>query len=389
MGAKQNKKSQNKVKKAADDHNQELVKPKANNSIGADLAALWRANIQNNNNKSIYLWGVLPLVLLALWSSTTTTPPQVVDVNRSPLGRVLDHVVQVNRDLVWYDHDVPIDVVDRTVYANQNISKGSLILDIPRPTHVWATDALQDPFIRENLFSARHEVTGHLVDHKAYLAAYLAMQANTTSSYSTYLNYLPTAQDYDNHPIFQPLERLAETFATHSMAYILLRNQKVEFESEYRAFVRQSPAFAQHVPTLHDYLVARIHVVSRSYSTLGTAQESDLAGGSKADLDLYLRTLNYNYAKEGFTVMVPILDALNHHHLHYNAEYRYNPDSHSFSIIAAQDITPNTELIINYGSKVDQWYVIRTSILCGFWSGFNFFVSLMYPHDVTCQHVSK
>lgn len=362
MGAKQNKKSQNKTqsKKALVDHDQELVKAKTNNnntnSIGSDLATIWRESIQNNN-KSIYLWGVLPLVLLVLWTSTTasSSPQLVEDVNKSPLGRVLDHVVHVSREIVRYDHEIPFDVVDRTLYANQNISKGSLILDIPRPTHLWQTDALLDPFIRENLFSARHEVSGQLVDHKAYLAAYLAMYANSTSSYSTYLNYLPTEKDYELHPIFQPLDRLAQTFGTHSMAYILIRNQRMEWESEYQAFVRKSPAFGKQVSNLHDYLVARIHVVSRAYSTLTTPQESDVVGGTKSDLDLYLRALNYNYAKDGFTVMVPILDALNHHHKNYNVEYKYNPDSHSFSILAAQDIPVNTELTINYGSKVDQW----------------------------------
>lgn len=352
MGVKQTKKSQKKAhnKKSVDD---EIVK---NQSKKTNDVTIW------NDKKAIYLWGILPAVLLFLWTSTSTKSSD--DIHKSPLEIVLEKVVEVGRETIFYDQYVPFEIVDRTIQAKRGIIKGSLIMDIPRGAQLWQTDALVDPFVRDHLFSARHSPSGKLVDHKAYLAAYLALTSNTTytpnsmnKAHRAYLNYLPKEQNYESHPIFQSHEHLANTFGEHSMSYDLIRRLQLEWDSEYQAFVKMSPDFAAMVPRLEDYLVARVQVVSRSYSTQTSPQESDVVGSTSADLELYLRALNYDYAKDGFAVMVPILDALNHHMNNFNVEYKYNPDSRSFSIFATKDIAKGTELIINYGSKVDQWYV--------------------------------
>lgn len=323
----------------------------------------------SSNKASVYVWGCLPFVLFLLWTSTTTMSSvfrarqhqQDIGNNENgpQLENLLSKVIEVGRKSLFYDKDLSFEIMDRTIKAKKPIAKGSLIMDIAREAQIWHTDALLDPFIRDHLFSAQHSASGDLVDHRAYLAVYLSMHSKKSTvnrKYSSYLDYLPTETDYATHPVLQTPEYLAQTFGKHSMTYNMIRQRQTEWESEYQAFVQKSSEFALMIPRVQDYLVARIHVASRSFTTGSTPKESDLGGTtSSTDLDLYLKALGYDYAKDGFVVMVPILDALDHHHQDYNLDYRYNPDSRSYSLVAARDIPQGEELLINYGSKVDQW----------------------------------
>lgn len=329
----------------------------------------------NDDKKRLYVLGILPLALLVLGSIVSSTLAPSIRAsnsgNKSPLQILFDAVIEAGRKTIFYERDFAFYIQNRKMVARRNIRKGSLILDLPRDAQLWHTEALADPFIRQELFAAKHAASGNLVSQRAYLAAFVALLTSDKDNdltnlpmtrmdpkvLSAYLDYLPKEADYASHPVLQGNDYLARTFGEHSLTYSLIRRRQMEWESEYHGFCQMSKAFAARVPRIQDYLVARIHIASRSFSASAAGLDSDstIAGIPQDDMAMYSKTLGYDYQKDGFVVMAPVLDALDHSMRFSNVDKHYNPDSKSFTLVATRDIPAGTELVTTYGGKVDPW----------------------------------
>jgi hypothetical protein len=259
--------------------------------------------------------------------------------------------------------------------AARPIRAGERLVEIPRRIQFWDLDALRDDFVREELLEARHRRTNNPLCSGAFLAAWLALQINTSPNNNStdddnlirqsYLQLLPSFDDLSGHPILWPNEELVEALGGYSMNYAVAQNYREMVDSEYEALTEVSTTFGEQV-SAYDYLAARINVLTRSFSPGPVAiMEEDL---DEEELDFYKRELNIDFS-QGCHAMVPILDLLNHHP-HPNVVYTYNKEKRAFVISAKTTIHAGWELQDSYGKFTDSHLFAKFGFVNGDGSGY-------------------
>ena len=166
----------------------------------------------------------------------------------------------------------------KTLQSGRRLEQGWKLFEIPRSMQIWTLDALRDPFVKNNLFGAKHLKTSSPVSPDAYLAAHLSLlqskkqdieQINDLSSNPNkelYLNILPTYDDYKEfHPVTFDLRELSSKYGPNSYLYFLVSRQKAEIESEYKSFTKLSSEFRDLV-TYYDYVASRLTVQTKSFN---------------------------------------------------------------------------------------------------------------------------
>jgi hypothetical protein len=219
-------------------------------------------------------------------------------------------------------------------------------------------DALRDPFIKKNLFGARHLKTQQPLTSKAFLAAHLAVlqSSRTRGSHDSvaakqreiYLGLLPTYDDFkSHHPVLFGLRELSSKFGANSYFYYWVSRRKAEIESEYKAFSNVSSVF-QEIVSFEDYVAARMSVQTRTFRSAPL----DKLDASPEELHLYRKHLGIDL-REGSTAAIALVDALNAHHEQHTVEYKFIPETKKFYLYAAKDIPAGAELYTSYGDRAE------------------------------------
>lgn len=242
--------------------------------------------------------------------------------------------------------------------AGRRLEKGWKLMEIPRSMQISVLDALRDPFVRNNLYEARHPKTQQPLSCDAFLAAHLAVLVKEEESIQNdahpkrddarrlFLKLLPTFEDYNQyHPVTFDLRELTKTFGSHTYNYFLVARRKSEIESEYKGLCQASGQFKDLV-TYKDYIAARLSVRTKALFD-GPLDDLD---ASQEELNLYKKHLGIDI-KEGGATMVFLMDAVDGHHQNQNTAYKYVPESKSFYVWAGVDIAAGQQLIKPLGDR--------------------------------------
>lgn len=251
-----------------------------------------------------------------------------------------------------------VDAVDRTLIAGRNLQRGWKLLEIPRSMQIWTLDALRDPFVKKNLFRARHLKTMRPLSSKAFLAAHLAIIRNSPladdpfdeAAYQRkiYLDQLPTYKDFiSHHPVSFDFSDLRSKFGAHTYFYYLVSKRKEEIESEYKAFANESEEFTELV-SMEDYIAARLIVQTRTFKT----ESMDELDASQEELELYKSHLGIDMYG-GCSAIVQLLDFIDSHHEQKNVQYKYLSESKKFYLFVFKDIAVGDALIASYGDRAE------------------------------------
>jgi hypothetical protein len=274
--------------------------------------------------------------------------------------------------------------VRRTLEAARPIRPGEILAEIPRVLQIWDLDALRDDFVQTELLSARHKITGNRLPSGAFLAAYLALQfhqlqqesselKNSTTTMEeipldplrkAYFHALPSPEELSDHPLFWTMEETAELLGRTSVSFGVAFAYKEMVASEYQALVSASPKVFGLTIDENSYKVARLWVLTRSFSPGPQGPQNEL---QKDEWTLFEKHVGTDFHK-GCHTMVPILDLLNHH-TSPNVAYSYNPDKRAFVITAERSIPSSFEIYDSYGKFSDSHLFAKFGFVNGDGSG--------------------
>lgn len=298
------------------------------------------------------LVGVVVVLFSILYGKFTNGKSSVLDTSLHRLLTLSCESGFCMKDLV--------SAVDRKLVAGRSLEQGWKLFEMPRSMQIWTLDALRDPFVKKNLFGARHLKTLRPLASKAFLAAYIALLKTSERGKShddatqilrdVYLGLLPKYDDFKYHPLTFDLREMKSKFGVYSYFYFLVSRRKEEIESEYKAFSHVSSIFREKV-TFEEYLTARLCVQTRAFRS-GPLDGHD---ASIEELDLYKKRLGIDLI-EGSTAMVVLIDAMNAHHEEHNVQYKYIPESKKLYLYAMKDIQAGDELYISYGDRAEYVY---------------------------------
>lgn len=220
--------------------------------------------------------------------------------------------------------------VRRTVKPTRTIQAGEKILEMPRRLQIWDLDALRDPFVKNELLSAR--IGKSALASAAFLAAYLARLLQNAGLNRLMVEYLDALPSYDDYASFHPLlwseQELAEILGEYTSAYDFVKSFQMLIEDEYAAFSLVSPSFAAEV-SRRDYQTARLYVMTRSF---GIPRPT------------VIKTHNH--------AIVPVFDLFNHH-AKPNVDFFYDSIKQALVVTAITAIPAGTEVINSYGQLTD------------------------------------
>eukprot|EP00980_Cylindrotheca_fusiformis_P030704 scaffold25278_cov132-Cylindrotheca_fusiformis.AAC.5 len=296
-----------------------------------------------------------------------------------------------------------LQAVNRTLVATENIPPGEILFRIPRSIQLWDLDALRDPFIRSQLFEAKHKLSGNTPGNEAFLAAYLAVEmARSKQNYSNfnpvilaYFNALPTHAELQTHPFFCSYTDMFKQLG-RSTAFNVFFSYRSMIISEYDAFLAASSEFGKLV-SREAYYTARLNVLSRALRVgPPPPEEAKLSSFLLEEMDnqellndelmAYRDLLGIDLMDKahGSIALIPVADLLNHHP-RYSVGYRYQSEhSNEGSFILSTEhrqIERGYEPMISYGVLSDAHLFARYGFVNSDGSGHTD-VSLAYHHDV-------
>ncbi len=259
--------------------------------------------------------------------------------------------------------------------SNHTIGFHEVVLSLPRDLLIWDLDAMRDKFVRNELFSARHESTGNALDGGAFLAAYLVRKMKLSrgqwdplsesdldeienARFAEYLDILPTFQELEKtHPTLWTVPELEKYLGRLTLSFILIMEYKKMMMSEYDAFCKASEQFKENV-IVQEYIAMRVNVNSRAFGPGVPGPEEEIVGihGVKTlneEIQLYKDETGVDFNK-GCRAMSPILDMWDHH-AKPNVEWRYDTKKRAFVVFGAdkKGIAPMQDIMVSYGTYTD------------------------------------
>lgn len=262
----------------------------------------------------------------------------------------------------------------RTQRAQRAIPRGETVLEIPRKFQIWDRDALKDPFIQNELLTARMPHSNQPFPSGAFLAAHLArllrrirLDDKDVDIHPVLVSYLrdvlPTYASFVAfHPILWTDDELVTWLGAHSSAFSHVLAFRNQIQTEYDALTNVSDTFANQV-SLQDFQTARLNVMTRSFGTGEAPLESSWnVNGHTSLSDLLLRR------DRGTHAMVPVLD-LYDHHPQPNVEFSYSVEKAAFVVSAIAPFTPGQEVFDSYGKRTDSDLFARYGFVNGDGSG--------------------
>jgi len=290
--------------------------------------------------------------------------------------------------------------------SNHSIKSNDLVMILPRNLLIWDLDAMRDTWIRDNLFLARHDITGNALDSGAFLAAFLvrikllglgiwkggndglgALYDNE-QKIMEFLNILPSYHEMQDemsthsHPVVWNEEELYSFFGKLTPSFRLLKGYRNMIHSEYLAFCKTSAEFKQYV-TEKEYTAMRLNVISRSFGPGPPSREEEKNGifGTNSlmeELQLYKKEAGVDLTK-GSRAMSPILDMWDHH-AKPNVEWKYDNLQRAFIIRAIDRIPPMQDIMVSYGKYTDTHLFAKFGFVNGDGSGYTeASIAIMHP----------
>ena len=283
-----------------------------------------------------------------------------------------------------------LKAVHRSFRAKERIPVGETLFEVPRSMQIWDLDALRDPFIREHLFRASHEMSGNFVGAEAFLAAFLALEINRAKKNHrevdllriAYFDTLPTIRELAYHPILTNVTEISEILGLSSYSHRVLEGYRNMIVSEWQAF-SVSKEFTS-IVSRADYTAARLNVLTRAvrtgppppdevmHSSSFLSEELENLDLLKDELEAYKDLLGLDLMNEnvGCIAMVPLADLFNHHpHNHVKFEYQKSPNS-SFAVTSDfRTIKEGHEPMVSYGNIADAHLFGRYGFVNGDGSG--------------------
>jgi hypothetical protein len=320
----------------------------------ATAASNTKSKVESPNNKNPLLgYSALILSMAVVAVAMLWKNHPLID---EPIGETIQSLFDVACKRGYCSES--LELVGRSLKARHPVEKGERLLEIPRSMQIWDLDALRDPFIRKNLFQARHKETSKPCSRDGFLAAYLALQKinaggqTTSRTNKVWLDNLPTLQEFSFHPLLWDADVLEAKLGKRSLAHGMASHFRWEMEAEYEAFTAASSKFARLI-SQDDYRVARLVVNSRSFGTVPPGQNEALPNGEafEDELDMYKRELGIDFSKKAVAV-IPVIDLINHHNVN-NIFWRQDETSHELALYANGSIPEGTEFVASYGDKHD------------------------------------
>jgi hypothetical protein len=285
---------------------------------------------------------------------------------------------------------------------NSTMKKGETVMVLPRHLLIWDLDAMRDEFVQNELFHARHSITGNPLDSGAFLAAHLVQRKNhigqkQQKKYETkdlvkeeeddderfleFLNMLPKYNDLiQSHPLLWPMDQVESLFGRQTPVVNLIEAHKRMIASEYDAFRTVSKVFQEHISEM-EYVIMRINVISRSFGPGPPGPEEELEKGMTLsdELNMFYSKAGIDF-KKGCRAMSPILDMWDHHAAP-NVEWRYERDSRAFVIRVARDEIPALQdIMVSYGKYTDSHLFAKFGFVNGDGSGHTeASIAIMHP----------
>ncbi len=304
-------------------------------------------------------------------------------------------------------HDVALTL------SNHTLKKGETVMVLPRHLQIWDLDAMRDPFVSRELFTARHSGTQNALDSGAFLAAFLVRKKliahglwnshdleefeetgnrkdneATNQRIFTYLDILPTYKELqEKHPILWEEKELVGLFGKLTTTKHLLKGYQTMILSEFDAFCNASEEFNDNVDK-EDYMAMRLNVISRSFGPgLRDEQawlEEEQVGMHhtlelEEELEFYRQKAGIDLLR-GVRAMSPILDTWDHH-ARPNVQWRYRAGDRAFVIsVADQEIPTGQDIMVSYGRYTDTHLFSKFGFVNGDGSGYTeASLAIMHP----------
>ena len=360
--------------------------------------------VKDISHTTLYASGILVLAIIfgAAWNQVTedrATDPFI----RSYLTSFCSRSSRLDGDSFSFSHycDPALAPSRRTQKATRPIPRGRTLLEIPRDLQLWTLDALRDPFVQQELFSAKqsrraattsqHSSRGASISlsQDAFLAAYLALQIvapkHSTDTrpglYYQYLDLLPNRTHFEEyHPVLWPDSQLQQLLGDFTYASEKLQYLKKGIRDEYDAFAKASPDKFAKLVSFQDYQTAKLNVMTRSFGTGPLPPSEALASISLTqELREYEEQLGIDLSR-GVNAMVPVLDFFDSHP-NPHVEYHYDGDSRSFVVRTIRSVNVGDEVYDSYGRHSDGHLFANYGFLNGDGSSYTQ-ASLALQHQV-------
>jgi len=261
-------------------------------------------------------------------------------------------VNQYSRNFLFLDYSASSSSAPPSPGVN---GEASLLTLLPRTYQLWDLDAFRNDFVQEELWGVPLKDPSRAI-FAAYLALLIKGELGSKEGWKdTYFDYLPSQEDYEAyHPVMKDEETLKKYLGDYTHAYLWITDKKKNIQEEYDSFVKESPKFASLV-TSQEYMTARLHVTTRCFST-GSPDDLDTLDGqlSVDELKGYRSTLGADYGRDGFLVLMPLIDSLNHHR-DANTVFHYHAPSQRFGLATTQPVQKGKEFFVSYGEKHESW----------------------------------
>ena len=274
----------------------------------------------------------------------------------------------------------------RSKRVSQDLSAGTILLNIPHSLTIWDLDAMRDPTIQKQLFfpptsSHRTKRSG-----ASYLSVYLARlwkqsrkEGNHPSTLLSYMlspllkDWLQVLPTYDDFRLFHPVlwtdAELRDRLGDYTTAYEYVTIWRMMFETEYAEFADGFDGFSHEI-SLEEYLESRLIVGTRA--ALVRHDEHGFASRTIPDSELnnYKRDAAVDFFEHGFHILVPGFDMFDHDiaNVDETAVYHYNWQTSSFQTLVERKphLPAGSPVTISYGSgKTDPDLLARYGFVTG------------------------
>ena len=274
----------------------------------------------------------------------------------------------------------------RSKRVSQDLSTGTILLNIPHSLTIWDIDAMRDPTIQKQFFFPPTSSTRTKRSGASYLTVYLARlwkQSRKEGNYpSTLISYmispllkdwlqvLPTYEDFRLfHPVLWTDADLRDRLGDYTAAYEYVTIWRMMFETEYKEFADGFDGFSQEI-SLEEYLESRLIVGTRA--ALVRHDEHGFASRTIPDSELinYKRDAAVDFFEHGFHILVPGFDMFDHDvsNIDETAVYHYNWETSSFQTLVERKphLPAGSQVTISYGSdKTDPDLLARYGFVTG------------------------
>jgi histone-lysine N-methyltransferase SETD3 len=242
-------------------------------------------------------------------------------MSQDPIDRMIAWLVASGAECGRFGVDRR-DERERGAYALAPISKGDVILRIPR-RYIINDEVVNASAIGKKIAASGARLRSAYSPMAAYL---LEARRDERSFYRPYIETLPVS--YRHMPIFFREQELSLLKGSYTLK--MIDNRWESLMSDYHSLRHQVPGFDAF--TTHDFVWARL--------TVGT------------------RTFSLSTEGEGAAGLVPLVDMMNYRYPH-ETSWNYEDDEEAFVLKALQGFAPGDPMHTNYGRRCNGSFFVN------------------------------